>query len=178
MEELSSTLSFKVRTTRIASVVEAMAVDTFLTAAKSLICFLILTGSLMTDINHSVLTKLTTMDGRFPFDDLSKGKHAYLKNKDASDTDQDEDEEDDDDANDQDDEGGDEDFSGEEGGEEADPENEPEANGAGGSDGDEDNDDDGDDEDDGEDEEEEEDEDEEEEEDEEEAPQPPAKKRK
>uniref|UniRef100_K7M063 Uncharacterized protein n=1 Tax=Glycine max TaxID=3847 RepID=K7M063_SOYBN len=52
-----------------------MAVDTILAAAKSLICFFILTGSLLTDVNHSVSPKLTPMDGRFPFDDLLQGEN-------------------------------------------------------------------------------------------------------
>ncbi|TKY45542.1 hypothetical protein E2542_SST30484 [Spatholobus suberectus] len=126
MEELSSSLSSVKRSMCIASAVQARAVDAIHAAAKYLLCLLILTGSLLTDINHSVSPKLTPIDGRFPFDDLCKGKHAYLKNKDASDSDEDEDEEDDDDANDQDDEEGDEDFSGE-GEEEADPDDDPEA---------------------------------------------------
>ncbi|KAK7330024.1 hypothetical protein VNO77_24209 [Canavalia gladiata] len=173
MEEVSSSLSSVQRSMHIASVV---AVDTILAAVESLLCLFILTGSLLTDINHSASSKLTMMDGRFPFDDLCKGKHTYLTNKDASDSDEDEDEDDDDDTNDQDDEALDEDFSAEDGDEEADPEDDPEANGAGGSDGDDDDDDDGDDDDDeGEDEDEDDDEDEEEEE---EIPQPPTKKRK
>ncbi|XP_047174171.1 nucleolin-like [Vigna umbellata] len=174
MEELSSLITVE-KTMRTASVVEAMVVDTILVAAKSLLCLLILTaGSLLTDITP----ELTPIDGRFPFADLYKGRHTYLVNKDASESDDDEEEEDDDDANDQDDEEGDEDFSGESD-EEAEPEDDPEANGAGGKDGEDGDEYNEEDEDEDEDEEEDEDEDEDEdEEEEEEVPQPPAKKRK
>ncbi|KAK7330035.1 hypothetical protein VNO77_24220 [Canavalia gladiata] len=157
----------------IPSLLQAVAADTLLAAAQSIA----LIGYLLTNVTSSVLPNLTSMDGRFPFEELFGRKHAYLENKNASETEDDEDGDDDDeDGHDEDDDGEDEEYSGDEGDEEGDPDDDPEANGAGGSDdGDEDDDDDGDDEDDddGED-----DDDEEEEDEEEETPQPPSKKRK
>ncbi|RDX62938.1 hypothetical protein CR513_58683, partial [Mucuna pruriens] len=170
--ELQS-LCFKENATYVASFLEALVLDTLLATAKSLACFLLMTGSLHTDINS--LVSLT--DGRFPLDQLCKGKHTSEENKDASETEDDEDDEDGNDGDDDDDDGDDEDFSGDEGGEEADSDDDPEANGGGGSDDEDDDDDDDDnDEDDGDDDDEEEEDEEEEEE--EETPQPPSKKRK
>ncbi|CAA2963780.1 Hypothetical predicted protein [Olea europaea subsp. europaea] len=150
------------------SIVE-VAVVSLLAAQKSLACLLMLTGTLLNDIDG--LPNL--VEKRFPMDDLHRLEKPGLENNDAGDPeDNDEGEDEDDDQDD--DDAGDEDFSGgEEGGddeEEVDPEDDPEANGNEGSDDeDDDDDDDGDDDEDGEDDEE----DEEEEED-----QPPAKKRK
>ncbi|KAI4335658.1 hypothetical protein L6164_014287 [Bauhinia variegata] len=168
------TLSFGEKTTWIGSLVEAMVVETVLAAGKSLTCLLMLTGSLLAEINDSVSPNLTAMDGRFPLEALSGRKHTHLENKNASETEDDEDDDDDEDGDDDDEDGDDEDFSGEEGEDEGDPEDEPEANGAGGSDDDDDDDDD----DDGEEEDDEDEDNEDEEDEEEETPQPPSKKRK
>ncbi|KAF3453056.1 hypothetical protein FNV43_RR03489 [Rhamnella rubrinervis] len=157
----------------VASILEAMVVETLLDAGKSLALLFMASGSLLNDVG--LLPNLTAMDGRFPFDELHKLKRPVPENKDASDTEDDDDDEDDDEVDDQDGDAGDEDFSGGEGEDEGDPEDNPEANGEGGSD-DEDDDEDDDDGDDEEDEDE--DGEEEEEEEEEEVPQPPAKKKK
>ncbi|KAM5548055.1 phosphopantothenoylcysteine decarboxylase subunit VHS3 [Rosa sericea] len=156
----------------VGSVLEAMVVNTVLSAHNSLALLLLATGSLMNDINVS--PKLAAVTGSFPFEELFKLEKPGPENKDASDTEDDEEDDDDDDVPEEEDDAGDEDFSGEEG-EDADPEDEPEANGDGGSDDDDDKDED---DDDGDDDEDEDAEDEEEEEEEEEVPQPPAKKRK
>ncbi|XP_004508432.1 uncharacterized protein [Cicer arietinum] len=151
------------------SLLQAVAVDTFLAAAQSLA----LIGYLLTNVTSLVSPKSTSMNGRFPLEHLLGKKPAYIENKNGSETEDDEDDEDDD-VQDEDDDGEEEDYSGDEGEEEGDPEDDPEANGAGGSDdGDDDDDGDEEDEEDGEDEE-----DEDEEEEEEETPQPPTKKRK
>ncbi|PIN20328.1 hypothetical protein CDL12_07008 [Handroanthus impetiginosus] len=151
------------------SFVEAAVVNTLLAAQKSLACLLMLTGSLLNDVDG-----LPDWNEKwFPMSELYRLEKPGPENQDASDT-EDEDE-DDEDADDQDDDdAGDEDFSGgEEGGDddEGDPEEDPEANGNEGSDDDDEEDDDGDDDEDG-------DEDDDEEEDEDEEDQPPAKKRK
>ncbi|CAI9754715.1 unnamed protein product [Fraxinus pennsylvanica] len=152
------------------SFVEVAVVHALLAAQKSLACLLMLTGTLLNDIDG--LPNL--VEKRFPIDKLHRLEKLGPENSDAGDP-VDNDEDDDDDDQDDEDDAGDEDFSGgEEGGdddEEADPEDDPEANGNEGSDNEDDDDDDGDDDEDGEDEEEEE-------EDEEEEDQPPAKKRK
>ncbi|KAL2338432.1 hypothetical protein Fmac_012878 [Flemingia macrophylla] len=153
------------------SLLHAVAADTVLAAAQSFA----LIGYLLTNVTNSVTPNLSSVDGRFPLEELFGTKHAYLENKTGSETEDDEEGDDDDeDGHDEDDDGDDEEFSGEEGEEEGDPDDDPETNGGAGSDdGDEDEDEDDEDDDDGEDE----DEDDEEEE-EEETPQPPAKKRK
>ncbi|KAK4265276.1 hypothetical protein QN277_026349 [Acacia crassicarpa] len=174
-----SALSFVERRIWMGSLIEALAVETVFAAGNCLVWLLKVTEYLLADVNHSVSPKFTRMDGRFPLDELVRGKQAFVECKDGSDDDDDEDDQDEEDANDQedDDDAGDEDFSGE-GEEEADPEDDPEANGAGGSDDGEDDDDEDGDEDDEEDGEEDDEEEEEEDEDDEEVPQPPAKKRK
>ncbi|KAL1816011.1 hypothetical protein DCAR_0520369 [Daucus carota subsp. sativus] len=155
----------------IASVfVQALVVDTVLTAQKALICFLVLAEVLLK--NENGLLDLIGGDRRFPKDELHRRKSPEPENVDGSDTE--DDDEDDDDAE-QDDDEGDEDFSGEEGGdddEEGDPEEDPVANGNDGSDDEDDGDEDE------EDEEGDDDEDEEDEDDEDEEDAPPAKKRK
>ncbi|KAK8972896.1 hypothetical protein V6N11_057402 [Hibiscus sabdariffa] len=152
----------------VCSVMEALLAETLVLAGKSLVCLLMLTGSVLNDMNASL--NLTAMDQRFPFDELLKEEHPGPENKDGSDTEDDDEDEEEDNVDDQDDDGDDEDFSAEEG-EEGDPEDDPEANGNGGSGEEDDEDDDGDD--DAEDEEEEDEEDEDDE-----VPQPPSKKRK
>ncbi|KAK7330025.1 hypothetical protein VNO77_24210 [Canavalia gladiata] len=169
-------LSFEKNTVLVGSFAEALVLHTLLVTAKSLASFLTMTGSLLTVVSNLV----SPMDGRFPLDQLYKGKNTFEENKDASETEDDEDENDVDDGDDDED---DEDFSGDEGEEEADSDDDVEANGVGGS-GDEDDDNDDEDEEDGEEdgeedeEEEDEDEEEEDEDEEEESPQPPSKKRK
>ncbi|KAL4282066.1 hypothetical protein GQ457_10G029940 [Hibiscus cannabinus] len=158
----------------VCSVMEALLAETLVLAGKSLACLLMLTGSVLNDMNASL--NLTAVDQRFPFDELLKTEHPGPENKDGSDT-EDDDEDEEDDVDDQDDDGDDEDFSAEEG-EEGDPEDDPEANGNAGS-GEEDDEDEDDDEGDDDDDDNTEDEGEEEEEDEDdEVPQPPSKKRK
>ncbi|XP_022751664.1 nucleolin-like [Durio zibethinus] len=157
----------------VCSVMEALVAETLVLAGKSLACLLMLTGSVLNDMNASL--NLTAVDERFPFDKLLKMEHPGTENKDASDTEEDDEDEDDDNADDQDDDAGDEDFSAEEG-EEDDPEDDPEANGDGGSDEEDDDGEDDDRDEDDSDEDEEEEEDKEDEED--EVPQPPSKKRK
>ncbi|XP_028783378.1 glutamic acid-rich protein-like [Neltuma alba] len=164
------TLSSVDRTVPIGSLVEVLVAEAFLAAGKTLACLLIANGSLLIDTSKS--PKLSTIDERFPLDELRRKEERCEENKDGSDTEDDDDDEDEVDQDDEDDDGDDEDFSGE-GEDEGDPDDDPEANGEGDSD-DGDDDDDEDDED-GEEEEEEEEEDEEEEE---EGAQPPSKKRK
>ncbi|KAL4336047.1 hypothetical protein GQ457_07G041240 [Hibiscus cannabinus] len=156
----------------VCSVMEALMAETLVLAGKSLVCLLMLTGSVLNDMNASL--NLTAVDQRFPFDELLKREHPGPENKDGSDT-EDDDEDEEDNVDDQDDDVDDEDFSAEEG-EEGDPEDDPEANGNGGSGEEDDEDDDGDDDEEDDDAEDEEEEDEEDEDD--EVPQPPSKKRK
>ncbi|KAK8550169.1 hypothetical protein V6N12_038896 [Hibiscus sabdariffa] len=157
----------------VCSVMEALLAETLVLAGKSLVCLLMLTGSVLNDMNASL--NLTAVDQRFPFGELLKREHPGPENKDGSDTEND-DEDEEDNVDDQDDDEDDEDFSAEEG-EEGDPEDDPEANGNGGSGEEDDEDDDGDDDDDEDDDAEDEEEEDEEDED-DEVPQPPSKKRK
>ncbi|KAJ0091052.1 hypothetical protein Patl1_13942 [Pistacia atlantica] len=154
------------------SVMEAFVVEALVAASESLTCLVLLTGSLLNEIDG--LPKLNLIDESFSLDELHKREHPDPDVKDTSET-EDDDDEDEDNADEQDDDKNDEDFSGEEEGEEeGDPEDDPEANGDGGSEDDDEDDDD----DDGDDDDGDEDEDEEDEEEEEDVPQPPTKKRK
>ncbi|XP_039071762.1 nucleolin-like [Hibiscus syriacus] len=143
----------------VCSVMDALLAETLVLAGKSVACLLMLTGTVLNDMNASL--NLTAVDQRFPFDELLKREQPGPENKDGSDTE--------DDDEDEEDKVDDDDFLAEEG-EEGDPEDDPEANGNGGSS---DEDDDNEDDDDADDEEEEDEEDEDDE-----VPQPPSKKRK
>ncbi|KAJ4850012.1 hypothetical protein Tsubulata_016248 [Turnera subulata] len=190
------------------SVMEAVVVETAIAASKSLLCSLLMMGSLsdgsdvlaeesgttqgfvalfiFPDCSPVLLVRVSYLFDllcRFPIGELFAMKRPDSENKDASETEDDEEEDNDDAADDQDEEEDNEnDGSGDDGEENGEPKDEPAANGDGASDDeDEEEDDDEDEEEDEEDDDEEEEEEEEEEEDEdedEEIPQPPTKKRK